>query len=150
MYRERIRATRLWKKGEIEGPRYDCVLINNESESTAALTGFAGLSVARLRLLFSFNHDGTRYPCALVEWFSVVGNSPNSVTGYWVLKPEVRHGKPSRSVIHLDCILRGAHLMPVFGEGFVARQLNYTMTLDIFQEFYLNHHIDPHAFEVLR
>lgn len=64
MYRERIRATPLWKK---DAPRYDCVLVENDP-------GFAELRVARAHLLFSVEHEGVDYPCALVEWFPTVGH----------------------------------------------------------------------------
>lgn len=145
MYRERMRATPLWKKGEIHGPRYDCALIENDPD----LAGFAGLRVARLRLLFSIEHEDINYPCALVEWYSTVGSRPDSVTNYWLLEKEIVGGKLHRSVIHLDCILRGAHLAPVFADRLAPLRLNYTRTLDVFGRFYLNHHIDPHGFEVL-
>jgi hypothetical protein len=147
MYRERIRATPLWKKGEIAAPRHDCVLVENDPD----VAGFAGLRVARLRLFFSIQHEGIEYPCALVEWYSTVGSHPDPVTGYWKLQ-KCRVGtlrNLERSVIHLDCILRGAHLVPVFDTFWVPLGLNYTMTLDFFGRFYLNHHIDPHAYEVL-
>lgn len=145
MYRERIHATPLWNKGDIHGPRYDCILIDND----ASLPCFAGLAAARLCLLFSFLHAGIYYPCALVEWYTIDGTTPDSTTGYWILKPKVARGQRVQSVIHLDCIMRGAHLMPVFGDEFVPRTIDYTMSLDFFRSFYLNHHIDPHAFEVI-
>jgi hypothetical protein len=44
MYRERIRANPLWKKGDIHAPRYDCVLIKYDPN----LKGFPGLRVACL------------------------------------------------------------------------------------------------------
>ena len=38
----------------------------------------------------------------------------------WVVKPEEdRHGKRLMSVVHLDTILRGAHLIPVYGTNFI-------------------------------
>lgn len=146
MYRERIRANPWWMKGEISAPRYDCVLVENNPN----LPGLEGLLVGQLRLLYSIEHEGIEYPCALVDWFQRDGDTRDEVTGMWKLRPRMVRGVRHRSVIHLDCVLRGAHLLPVFGEGFVPRKLNYTATLNVFRAFYLNHNIDHHAFEVLR
>ncbi|KAJ6610872.1 hypothetical protein B0H10DRAFT_2193179 [Mycena sp. CBHHK59/15] len=60
MRRERIRSTPTWRK---HGPRRDCAFaVENQQEQ-----GFRGMSVVRVRLFFSFTHDGIDYPCALVE-----------------------------------------------------------------------------------
>ncbi|KAF9784559.1 hypothetical protein BJ322DRAFT_1006935 [Thelephora terrestris] len=49
------------------------------------------------------------------------------------------------AIIHLDSIVRGAHLLPRFpSNSRVYREINYTQTLDVFQSFYVNKYIDHH------
>ena len=95
---------------------------------------------------FSFSHDGVEYPCALVRWFSHVGDSPDEPTGMWIVQPDGDESLPS--IIHLDTVVRAAHLLPVFGPEYVSRTLSFTDTLDTFTEFYVNKFADHHAFEI--
>jgi len=142
MHRERIRAAPRWWNGR---PRYDSVFLDRDS----SLPGLRGLYVARVRLLFSFAHRKTRYPCALVEWFLVVGDQPDDLTGLWVVEPDVdESGRRATSVIHLDSIVRAAHLLPVFGEGFIPVDFDFSYSLDAFQSFYVNKYADHHANEI--
>ena len=54
------------------------------------------------------------------------------------------------SVIHVDSIVRAAHLLPVFkNETLIPREINFTNTLNVFKAFYLNKYIDYHSFETL-
>lgn len=138
---ERIRAVDSWRKGPA---RYDCIFVETDPDAP----GMRGLDIARIRLFFSFTYNGTSYPCALVHWFSCVDELPESDTGMWVVEPEFADdGRPFASVIHLDTIVRAAHLLPVFGEGFVSKTLSFTDTLDKFSTFYVNKYVDHHAFE---
>jgi hypothetical protein len=109
MHREYIRATPSWRKGH---PRYDCIFINTQPE----LAGMRGLGVARVFLFFfSFVHEDTYYPCALVQWFSVIGDEPDDETGFWMVEADVcDNGQPSLAIIHLDSIYRAAHLVPAY------------------------------------
>jgi hypothetical protein len=67
-----------------------------------------------------------------------------------MVQPEVdASGKRVVSVIHTDTILRGAHLLPVFGEQHIPTDFHYSLTLDSFRAFYVNKYIDHHAFEIL-
>jgi len=139
---ERIRAVDSWRKGPA---RYDCIFVETDPDAS----GMRGLDVARVRLFFSFTYNGTKYPCALVRWFSCVAEPDESDTGMWVVEPEFTDdGRPFTSVIHLDTIVRAAHLLPVFGEGFVSGLLSFTDTLDEFSTFYVNKYVDHHAFEI--
>jgi hypothetical protein len=142
MRRERIRAVKSWRKGP---GRYDTIFVNADS----SIEGMRGLEIARVRLFFSLPHDGVEYPCALVHWFSCVGDLPDDHTGMWVVEPDtLDDGKASMSIIHLDSIVRASHLLPVFGQGRVSRTLQFTDTLDTFTRFYVNKYIDHHAFEI--
>jgi hypothetical protein len=146
MYRERIRATPSWKKGGMTIARYDCVFAAGDP----SVSTVQGLLVGRVRLLFSFCHLSTVYPCALLNWFEAVGDAPDADTGMWIVRPDLAaDGSRLTSVVHLDSIFRGAHLVPVFGETFVPALLHFSSTLDKFRAFYVNKYIDHHAFEIL-
>ena len=139
---ERIRAVKSWRKGP---KRFDTIFINTD----ASAEGMRGLDVARVRLFFSFSHNGIKYPCALVHWFSHPGNSPDDNTGMWEVEPDILDdGTKFVSIIHLDTIVRAAHLLPVYGQEFVSRTLSFSDTLDVFGTFYVNKYIDHHAFEI--
>ena len=139
---ERIHAVDTWRNGP---GRYDCVFVSTDS----AAEGMRGFDIARVKLLFSFKHEGTMYPCTLVHWYSHVDDSPNEDTGMWVVEPDRgEDGAPFASVIHLDTIFRAAHLIPVYGDEFVPTHLPFTQTLDAFRTYYVNKYIDHHAFEI--
>jgi hypothetical protein len=142
MRNERIRSVDSWRKGPA---RYDCIFVETDPDAP----GMRGLDIARVRLFFSFTCNGTKYPCALVYWFSRMAELPDRDTGMWVVEPDsADDGKPFATVIHLDTIVRAAHLLPVFGAGFVPRTLTFADTLDAFRMFYVNKYVDHHAFEI--
>ena len=141
MRREHIRATPSWRQGPA---RYDCAFVNSEPE----LDGMLGLSVVRILLLFSFVLDGKTYSCALVRWFSCIGEECDEDTGMWMVRPKVDdNGSPSISVVHLDCIFRAAHLLPIYGDDPIDSVSPHD-SLDVFQAFYVNKYIDHHAFQI--
>ena len=147
MYHEVIRSTPWWSKGDIPGPRRDCIFVDGGEPGAP---GMRGLLIARVYLFFRFSFAGTDYPCALVHWYAKVGAEPDALTGLWVVEPEYTHDRHrNMGVIHLDSIIRGAHLLPRFPSNTqLPRELNYTQTLDVYQAFYVNKHIDHHAFEI--
>jgi len=52
-------------------------------------------------------------------------------------------------VIHLDSIVRGAHLLPKFpSDAPVYREINYMNVLNLYTSFYVNKYIDYHVFEI--
>jgi len=107
------------------------------------------LLVARVYLFFRFSHEGVDYPCALVRCYST-SDEPDATTGLWVVEPEsTRRGMCHMSVIHLDSIVHGAHLLPRFPSDAPAyREINYMNVLDVYMSFYVNKYIDHHAFEI--
>ncbi len=108
-----------------------------------------GLSVARVFLFFSFAHDDTQYPCALVQWFPTIGTVPNDETGLWMVQPDFHNDKrPYLGIIPLESIFRAAHLTPVHGTSFINRTLTMHDTLDTFRLFYVNKFVDHQAFEI--
>ena len=99
MHSECIRAVKSWRKG---APCYDCIFVETDPDAP----GIAGLDIACVHLFFSCKFNGTKYPCALVHWFSHVGQSADSGTGMWVVEPDVTDdGVPITSVIHLDTVV---------------------------------------------
>jgi hypothetical protein len=142
MRREHIRATPSWRKGPA---RYDCAFVNSNPD----ILGMRGLNVVRILLFFSFKHRKIIYPCALVHWYKSVDNEPDEDTGMWVVEPEMDDdGKPLIQVIHLDCIIRAAHLIGIYGNHFIPRGLDFSQSLDFFLGFYVNKFVDYHAFQI--
>jgi hypothetical protein len=145
-FQERIRATPTRSNGTSTVPRYDCVLVATDATSTS----FSSMQVARTRLFFSVNHLNTTIPCVLVDWFTPVGAHPDPVTGLWVVKPEyTANNRHQSSVIHLDTVLCGIHLLPVHKKHVVAHTHHYSRSLDHYRRFYVNKYIDYHAFETI-
>jgi len=143
MRRERIRAVPSWRKGPA---RYDCVFLSSDPN----VPGMLGMAVVRVSLFFTFSFEGKLYPCALVRWYKRYQEQPDNDTGLWTVQPEVDPvGDPVISIIHLDCIIRATHLLPVFGEDFVPKTLKFHQTLDAFKAFYVNKYIDHHTFDLL-
>jgi hypothetical protein len=139
MRQERIRASSSWQKGP---PRYDCMLLSKDP----SLSGFHGLHVVRVMLFFSFKHDNILYPCALVQWFVPVSNEPDETYGMYIVEPELdRDGLRTMSVVHLDSVLRGAHLIPCYGDDFLPPDFHFTDSLDAFCAYFVNKFIDHNA-----
>ena len=146
MYREIIRSTPFWPRGSIPGPRHDCIFVDMGDTDNV---GMKGLLIARVHLFFRFSYDGIDYPCALVHWFST-SDRADPDTGMWTVQPEfVRREVRHMGVIHVDSIVRSAHLLPIFpSDAPVYREVNYMNVLDVYTSFYVNKFIDHHAFEL--
>jgi hypothetical protein len=142
MRREHIRATRSWRRGV---PRYDCAFVNMRPH----LKGMRGLDVVRVLAFFSIKHCSITYPCALVHWYSVIGEEPDEDTGMWMVEPDMADdGSRVVDIIHLDTIYRAAHLLPSFGADHIPKGITADNSLDLFMAFYVNKFIDHHAFEI--
>lgn len=109
-----------------------------------------GLDVVRILLLFSLVFKNVTYPCALVRWFSLVNDEFDEDTGMWMVQPDISEsdGSPVISIVHLDCIFRAAHLLPVYGNDPIPNTISSCNSLDAFKIFYVNKYIDHHSFEV--
>ena len=148
MYCERIRANPRWKGTH----RFDTVFVTVSDDDSEENLFMHGMLVARVVLFFSFHDPRLRenIPCALVNWFVPATDSPDPSTGMWVVKPEVLGGKPTLEVIHIETIVRGAHLLPQYGSGFLPEDFCYTDALDAFKSYFVDRFIDYHAHELLR
>ena len=67
-----------------------------------------------------------------------------------MVEPDFQRGQPVLEVIHLDAIMRGAHLIGVAGSHFVSNNSKFTFSksLDAFKLFYVNKYVDHHAHEI--
>lgn len=86
----------------------------------------------------------------MVEWFKKVGRSPDPDTGMWRVKPDMSSGQRDTTVVHLDTILRAAHLLPIYGSSYplIPSDFQHTKSLDSFNAYYVKRHIDHHAHEI--
>jgi hypothetical protein len=142
MYQEQIQSNPNWRG---EYARYDTMFV----ETDAALHGMEGMAIGHALLLFSFKFENRRYPCALVNWF-VPGNEPDDDTGMWVVQPEFGgNGQRTLAVIHLDCVARGAYLLPVYRSSFVPEDLHFSDSLNVFRAYFVNHYVDHHSQDFL-
>ena len=140
MRRERIRSTPSWRGRE---PRRDCAFVVEDAD----VPGMAGLNVVQVQLFFSLAYYDVLYPMALVDWFKKGGCDP--LTEMWIVHPDVSHRSRDRTVLHLDSFLRGAHLIPVYGNHPLPLDLHFTDSLTAFDVYYVNKYIDHHAHEII-
>ena len=140
MRREIIRATPSWQGGH---PCYDCIYV---AKGGIDAEGFHSLMVRRVRLFFSCVHEGHCYSCALVDWFVPIAEEPDELTGMWIVVPEVDNdGRRIQSVISLESVVRGPHLIGVYGSESLPVDLHFSEFLDAFKAYYVNRYIDHHA-----
>ena len=125
-------------------PQYDGIFVNTNK----LVYGMVELNVAWEILYFLVTMNCKKYPCALVHWYSLVGDSSNEITSMWVIKHEVVDGKPQTAVIHIDTVLHLAHWLPIYNDKPAPRGIEYTDSLDTFSEFYISRFVDHHACEI--
>lgn len=143
MHREIIRANPAWRTRH---PRFDCVFVNKAN----AAPGLLGMEVARVRMFFAFTYRRQRYSCAAVHWYGRTNDEVDEDTGMWIVKPSYLRGRtPLLSVIHLNGIVRAAHLIGSSVGETVSDDLQSHKALEHFSTFYVNKYVDHHAFELL-
>jgi hypothetical protein len=56
----------------------------------------------------------------------------------WMVEPDIDHrGQRIMDIIHVDTILRSAHLIGIYGDSFLPRHFKHSETLDRFKAFYI-------------
>ena len=75
------------------------------------------------------------YPCALVQWYSAIGEDPDEETGMRMVEPD--KGDEGMDVIHLNSVLWAAHLIGAAGERPISK-ICFTDSLDAFNSFYIS------------
>ncbi|KAH0835519.1 hypothetical protein J3R83DRAFT_9205, partial [Lanmaoa asiatica] len=100
---------------------------------------------------YSIHTDGQIFSCALVHWFDHIADEPDELTGMWMVTPSFIGDSESKNfaVIHVDTIVRGAHLLPIFGPQLVPSFVSCHNSLDAYRSFYVNSFADHHAFELV-
>ncbi|TFK84482.1 hypothetical protein K466DRAFT_496496 [Polyporus arcularius HHB13444] len=141
MHSEMIRCSPRWFK---QNPRYDTVFVR-----LSDAPGMQGMVVGRVRAFLSFPYRITMYECALVEWFELVGDRPDPVTGLWMVKPEYSGNRRAMEMIALDSVVRACHLMPFFGRTRIPKDFHFSYSLDAFSRFYVSSYADYHVHELL-
>ncbi len=88
------------------------------------------------------SHLGTMamsFHAPLFIGFNTYGCSPDPKTGLWIVRPDSRGATTRRtpilSVIHVDTLLRGTHLLPVFGSHPLPHKFHHSHSLDCFKPF---------------
>jgi hypothetical protein len=138
MRQEFIRAVQCWRGGR---SRYDCIFVNTEDDP---------LTVARACLFFQFAYRDIIYSCALLHWFMKPESELNELNGMWVVEPRLNpDGTRVSSIVNINALICAAHLLPVFDNKAVPRDLNCEETLDYFTIFYINRYVDHHSFLIL-
>jgi hypothetical protein len=144
MHRQAIRSNPCWR-GSYR--RSDTVLIQVGGKEEA----LGGMQVGRVLALLQFQYHGVTYPCAFVEWFVPVADAPDKATGMWILKgeetPELRR---NIGLIHIDTIVRPVHLIAVYGNMRIPVDFHFSYSLDVFNQFYLNHYSDYNIHELIK
>ena len=144
MRSEFIRSTPMWRN---EVPRYDCIFVGTASDSSE--TGMQAYDIARVLAFFSFSYKSVCYPCAVIHWFDKIGDRPDEDTGMWKVRPStLPNHSPNYAVIHTDAIYRAAHLIPVYGNRPISRDIRPHHSYNAFRVFYVNKYADHHAFEI--
>lgn len=141
MRREHIRSVQSWRGG---GARRDCVFVNMGADHNE----MDGLAIARVLCFFSFKHRTSYFPCAAVHWYNHVLDGRHPDNGMYVVSPSTNGGTADISIIHVDCILRTAHLILVYGPHFVPRAISPNDSYNVFRSYYVNKYADHHAFEI--
>ncbi|KAG2755597.1 hypothetical protein P692DRAFT_201801024 [Suillus brevipes Sb2] len=117
-------------------------------------SGITGMRREHIRAVPSWRNGPGRFDCAFVntddrQWFYWITEERDEVTGMYMVAPSFdEDGSPNMSIIHIDSIVRGAHLLPIFGTQFVSQGLQFHHSLDIFRGYYINRFIDHHSFEL--
>ncbi|KAI0717299.1 hypothetical protein C8Q72DRAFT_962343 [Fomitopsis betulina] len=104
-------------------------------------------SAGAVLTFLSFSHNGITYPCALVEWFFPVGDTPDPVTGMWVVEPKLVDGERDIGLVHTDCIVRSCHLAPVYGPAPLPTDFDFSYAHIVFDSFYYSKYVDYHTHE---
>lgn len=139
---ERLRSVPRWRGG---AERRDCVFIAQDED----LPGFRGLLVGQVLGFIKLMHEGITYPAAVISWFEMIGTHPCQQTNMWKVRRDLgANGQRQLKIVHLDAIVRGAHLIGIAGSAYIPYELDYTNSLDAFKAFYVNKFIDYHAHEI--
>ena len=99
---------------------------------------------------FSFPYRGAHYPCVVICWFNKIGDEPDEDMGMWKVRLSILPNHWLHfAVIHIDTIYRAAHLIPIYGNRTISRDVRPHHSYDVFCACYVNKYADHHAFEIV-
>lgn len=78
------------------------------------------------------------YECALVEWFELVGNTPDPIVRIWIVKPEFIGNRRAVGIVSVESIVCSCYLMPVNYQSSIPTGFHFLSTLDAFHRYYVN------------
>ncbi|KAJ3563932.1 hypothetical protein NP233_g8618 [Leucocoprinus birnbaumii] len=138
IHTERVRATQSWQNGP---GCYDTVFVKEAPEADSISSG---LTIAQVRLFFSFSFGGKSHSCAYLSDYTLHPlRDPNF--RLWIVK---RGHHPETRILPINRILRAAHLIPVYGNTKVSKNHTILQTLDKYTKFYVNKYVDYHSFQI--
>src|ERR1700744_2820234 len=112
-----------------------------------------GKKVGQVCCLFSLNYilpisaQNCMVELAYVDWFQLIGTSPHPDHGMYEIAKKMRLSnvggqvKRDGSVISIDDIIRGVHLIPKFGKGPTCEG-SLNQVLEGINHYYINNYID--------
>ncbi|KAI6025193.1 hypothetical protein BKA83DRAFT_4124914 [Pisolithus microcarpus] len=131
----------------LECPGYEGrISIHNSASSTFyALSNLSGVGAPMWR------QEGPHYGCAFVimdpELEGMCGEAPDELTRMWMVHPSfTSNHQCNLAVIHVDTIFHAAHLIPLYGQDCVLREILPCHSYDTFYGFYVNKFADHHTF----
>ncbi|KAG2028891.1 hypothetical protein BDR03DRAFT_832962, partial [Suillus americanus] len=125
-----IRAMPSWRGGPA---RNDCAFVSMNDEVSC---GLDGLAIARVLRFLGFNYRTKYLQCTVIRWFSYITDSRDPDTGMYLVAPSTNDdGTPDVSIIHIDCIFRAAHLIPLYGSNFLPRTITLHDSYNVFRAF---------------
>ena len=147
LYQKTIQCTPWWKIGDIIAHQQDCVILNTGSDAP----GMRGLDIMRSICFFLFEVGDEVFSCTLVHYFCKFFDDPDPNNSMWIIEPDFNASRYQvMLVIHVDSIVHGAHLLPVFRvDTTIPGEINFSHMLDVSTAFYVNKYIDYHTFETV-
>ncbi|EIW78819.1 hypothetical protein CONPUDRAFT_60102, partial [Coniophora puteana RWD-64-598 SS2] len=142
MRSERIRSTLNWRN---EAARHDCAFVSTNRHTP----GMLGMEVVRVLAFFGFDYRSKYYRCALVHWHSRVQDTRDEDTGMFMVTPDHNDdGTSLLAVVHVNSLVRAAHLIPFYGDKFIPEGAKHYDSYNDFAGFYVNRYADHHLFEI--
>jgi len=101
-------------------------------------------------MFFSFLYCQKFHFCVLVHWYVCESDERDEDTGMWIVHLEqTRGGKAVLDVIDAESIVRGAHLLPVYGNSQFPERFSHFNALSMHKSFFVNHFADHHSNELI-
>lgn len=114
-----------------KGPRYDWILVDKGDNAY----GIDGFLVARLCLLFTIIYKSQKISLAYVEWL-------DKTERHYLNNMQTVRITNRYNVISTQNIFRPIHLIPQFDQN----TWKFKRCIQDYDEFWVNHYIDRHAF----